>query len=208
MSSRYEKHIALLRQAETPRLSFWDVFYLPLGYGSSPSRETLVDNPRRLSLSPFSARHHATNPPANTLLLNQSRRPLVFFFSNEQTRMHAHFVSSQPTCLHFLLNKLLFRNSSPQIMAPRVGGISDAVSRHFMSVLTHIEHAAGEAGVSVTIHDASKPPHTRLSLGTLVTQARRAQTGHSSTRGGLATPNTDGGPAAANMVRCATAVFS
>lgn len=78
--------------------------------------------------------------------------------------------------------------------------MSDAVSRHFMSVLSHIERAAGEAGTTVTIHDASKPAHVRLSRGVLVSQARRAQAGHGSGRGNYAVVNADGGPAAANMV--------
>lgn len=80
--------------------------------------------------------------------------------------------------------------------------MSDTVSRHFMSVLSHIERAAGEAGTTVTVHDASKPAHVRLSRGVLVSQARKAQAGHGSGRGNYAVVNADGGPGAANMVGC------
>lgn len=93
-----------------------------------------------------------------------------------------------------------------QIVAPKDGDLSDGASRHFMSVLSHIESAAGEAGTTVTIHDASKPAHVRFPLGVLVGQARRAQSGHSSARGGRhAAINANGGPATTNMVRKAYA---
>lgn len=88
-------------------------------------------------------------------------------------------------------------------MAPANGGFSDGTSRHFASVLSHIERAAQKAGTSVTVHDASKPVHVLLGRGVLVAQARRVQKGHARARGGgrHLTDKANGGPATANMVR-------
>lgn len=71
-----------------------------------------------------------------------------------------------------------------------------------MSILSHIELAAGKAGVSVTVHDASKPVHLKLPHSVLVSRARKLQAGHSSAlKGCSALIDVDGGPAAAHMVR-------
>lgn len=88
-----------------------------------------------------------------------------------------------------------------QIMTPAGDSLPNAVNRNFLSALSHIERAAGVAGATVTVHDASKPAHVRLSRGVLVAQARRAQIAYSGSRG---CPNgamvAAGGPAALNMV--------
>lgn len=88
-------------------------------------------------------------------------------------------------------------------MAPGNAGFGDPTSRHFVSVLSHIERAAQKAGTSVTVHDASKPAHVLLGRGVLVAQARRVQKGQARSRGGGNHPSevAKGGPAMANMVR-------
>lgn len=88
-------------------------------------------------------------------------------------------------------------------MAPARGGFADATSRHFASVLSHIERAAKRAGTTVTVHDASKPAHVLLKRGVLVAPARRVQKGHARERGGGSrlADNTSGGLATADMVR-------
>lgn len=90
-----------------------------------------------------------------------------------------------------------------QVMVPAGGDFSEAVSRHFVSVLSNIECAAKEAGTTVTVHDASKPAHALLSRGVLVGQARGQQTGHSRARGrgDPAAVAINGGLSTANMVR-------
>ncbi|CAM9710801.1 unnamed protein product, partial [Scytosiphon promiscuus] len=89
------------------------------------------------------------------------------------------------------------------VMTPAKGGVDDAVGLHFMSVLSHIERAAKEAGTTVTVHDASKPAHVLLSRGALVGQARRAHPGHSKAGGRGITSDAKGGPAMANMAQSA-----
>lgn len=81
--------------------------------------------------------------------------------------------------------------------------MSEAVSRHFVSVLSNIECAAKEAGTTVAVHDASKPAYALLSRGVLVGQARGQQTGQSRARGrgNPAAVDINGGLATANMVR-------
>ena len=88
-------------------------------------------------------------------------------------------------------------------MAPANDDLSDGVSRHFASVLSHIERVAQKEGISVTVHDASKSAHVLLSRGVLVSQARRTHKGHAKTRmeGRHVPTNVIGGPATANMVR-------
>lgn len=88
-------------------------------------------------------------------------------------------------------------------MAPSNDDMSDAVSRHFTSVLSHIERAAKKAGTTVTVHDASKPAHVLLSRGVLVAQTRRVQKGQSRAERNNShlASNAVGGPATANMVR-------
>lgn len=92
-------------------------------------------------------------------------------------------------------------------MTPNTG-LNDAIGLHFVSVLSHIERAAKEAGTTVTIHDASKPAHVLLSRGALVGQARRTQTGHSKAGGRGVAAKTGGGPSTANMVRSNVAIGS
>lgn len=91
-------------------------------------------------------------------------------------------------------------------MAPANSDVNDAVGLHFVSVLSHIERAAKEAGTTVTLHDASKPANVLLSRGALVGQARRAQTGHSRAGGRGVAAEAKGGPATANMVGSSTRV--
>ncbi|CAM9120215.1 unnamed protein product, partial [Ectocarpus sp. 13 AM-2016] len=91
------------------------------------------------------------------------------------------------------------------VMVPAGGDMTEAVSRHFVSVLSNIEHAAKGAGTTVTVHDASKPAHALLSRGVLVGQARGQQTGHSSARGrgNPAAVAINGGLSTTNMTQSA-----
>lgn len=85
-------------------------------------------------------------------------------------------------------------------MAPRNGDLSDTLSGHFMSLLSHIERIAGASGARVIYHDASKSVNVRLAGGALGAQTRKNWLEQSKTRGGQGLVEADGEPAKMNVV--------
>eukprot|EP00752_Nemacystus_decipiens_P006721 g6044.t1 len=137
-------------------------------------------------------------PPAVSPMDNTSNTPPAVA---DQGPKHLHV----PITATSVTDKPVAAGKDNTVMVPANGGFADATSRHFASVLSHIERAAQEAGTSVTVHDASKPAHVLLGRGVLVAPAlaRRMQKGHATERAGSRHPagSANGGPANANMAQ-------
>lgn len=85
-------------------------------------------------------------------------------------------------------------------MAPRNGDISNTLSGHFMSILSHIERIAGASGARVIYHDASNSVNVRVTGGALVAQTRKTQIEQWKARGDEELVEAEGEPAKMNMV--------
>lgn len=85
-------------------------------------------------------------------------------------------------------------------MAPRNGDLSNTLSGHFMSILSHIERIAGASGARVIYHDASKSVNVRLTGGALVAPKKKTRIEQSKTRDDQGLGEAGGEPAKMNMV--------
>eukprot|EP00903_Cladosiphon_okamuranus_P016193 g14943.t2 len=148
--------------------------------------------------------HLAAKSAAACLMAEGGRDNLDGSIPWREVRREAVLGDLHKGCLESAL-EVSHRRAPVVVMAPANGSFCDPISRHFVSVLSHIERAARKAGTSVTLHDASKPAHVLLGRGVLVAQARRVQKGHARPRGGgnHFTEIDRGGPAMANMTHSA-----